>query len=130
MTRHSYQRLAQTSENLIEAEVPFVINTPLAGDVMLTHPPEGVGVALGTGVGVAVGKGVGVALGTGVGVALGIGVGVAVGTGVGVAVGNGVEVGVGVGVPEIRFTVIEAEPSSEPPPLVHESTDTEWLPNA
>ncbi len=89
---------------------------------MLTHPPEGVGVALGTGVGVA--------LGTGVGVALGIGVDVALGTGVGVAVGNGVEVGVGVGVPEIRFTVIEAEPSSEPPPRVHDRTETEWLPKA
>jgi hypothetical protein len=69
---------------------------------MLTQAPVGVGVAVGTGVGVAVGPGVGVAVG----------------------------VGVGVGVPVTRLTVMDAEPSREPPPLVHERTETEWFPSA
>ncbi len=47
-----------------------------------------------------------------------------------VPVGVGVAVGIGVGVPATRLTVIEAEPSREPPPLVHERTETEWFPNA
>ncbi len=83
---------------MIVAELPLVIEVPLAGDVMLMHAPAGVGVAVGMGVDVAVGIGVGVA------------------------------VGVGDGVPETRLTVIEAEPSREPPPLVHDRTETEWLP--
>jgi len=85
---------------LTKTEVPLVIEAPLVGEVMLMHVPVGVGVAVGTGVGVAVRIGVGVA------------------------------VGIGVGVPATRLTFTEAEPSREPPPLVHEPTETEWFPNA